>query len=157
MTLSEFREMPEARRISRLFLCAAVIWVLFLFLVMEIRDMAGQIDRDLSSGDQIINNAIVYRSYPATSQTKAAASGEEPLTVLSQIVDTLGLRERMLQLQSNASGILLQMDKLYGQELEEFLSTVESRGLSIKTAEIRSVPSGADRLIGVTLLMEQSR
>ena len=158
MTLSEFREMPEARKISRLLLLAAAVWVVFLFLVLEIRDMGSKIDRDLSVGDQIINNAIVYRSYPATARTKTAAgTTEEPLTVLSQIVDALELRERMLQLQSNASGILLQLDKLYGRELEEFLSTIESRGLTIKTAEIRSIPSGEVRLIGATLLMEQNR
>lgn len=158
MTLSEFREMPEARKISRLLLLAAVIWMAFLFLVLEIRDMGRVIGRDLSAGDQIINNAIVFRSYPAATRTKAAPSTtEEPLTVLSQIVDALELRERMLQLQSNASGILLQLDKLYGEELEEFLATIESRGLTIKTAEIRSIPSGEERLIGATLLMEQNR
>ena len=158
MTLSEFREMPEARKISRLLLLAAAVWLVFLFLVLEIRDMGREIDRDLSTGDQIINNAIVYRSYPATARTKTVTNTtEEPLTVLSQIVDALELRERMLQLQSNASGILLQLDKLYGDELEEFLTTIESRGLTIKTAEIRSMPSGEERLIGVTLLMEQNR
>ena len=158
MTLSEFREMPEARKISRLLFLAAAVWMAFLFLVLEIRDMGREIDRDLSAGDQIINNAIVYRSYPATARTKTAATTtEEPLTVLSQIVDALELRERMLQLQSNASGILLQLDKLYGEELEEFLGTIESRGLTIKTAEIRSIPSGEERLIGATLLMEQNR
>lgn len=157
MTLNELRAMPESKRLFRFLLAALLIWVILLFLLMEIADSSRKIGMDIFTSDQIINNALVYRAHPASKNKAIVASSEEPLTVLSQIVDTLGLRERMLQLQSNPTGILLQMEKLYGDELEEFMTTIESRGLKIKTAEIKGLPSGNERLLGMTLLLEQNR
>ncbi len=76
--------------------------------------------------------------------------------MLSEIVDTLGLRDRVVQLQSNVSGIALQLERVYGEELKEFLLTLDSRGLKIKTAEIKVLPVGSERFLAVTLLLEQN-
>lgn len=153
---AELREMPESRRLSATYLLVLLVWAALVFILVNISRASVDVGKSISSGDQIINSAITYKSYPSKGQPAAAAPTGEPLTVLSEIVNTLGMRERMIQLQSNVSGIMLQIEKLYGSELEEFLATIESRGLKVKTAEIKVLPVAGERLLAITLLLEQS-
>ncbi|MDR1915500.1 MAG: hypothetical protein LBQ58_02875 [Synergistaceae bacterium] len=157
ISLNEIMETPESRRILRLFLIAAVIWAAFFVFAVQIVEVNRRLALDLNVSDRIIDAGMRYRAYPRTGQAQTARSTEEPLGVLTQIVDTLALKDRMQQLQSNASGVLIQFERIYGQEMQEFLSTVESRGLHIRTAEIRALPSGGGRVLSATFMMEQNR
>lgn len=153
--IGELREMPESRRLAVTYILAAMAWILLVFVLLQIFDASGKLGSAVSSSDQIINSAIKYKSLPSKGGKTSSLQTGEPLTVLSEIVNTLGMRERMIQLQSNVSGIMMQIERLYGDELEEFLTTLESRGLIIKTAEIKALPVGGERLLSVTLLLEQ--
>jgi hypothetical protein len=157
ISLAEIRETPEFRKLFRLFAAAAILWLAFLLVVGRIHAQQGRLAGAISDGDQILNNASLYLSHPAAGQTVATTEREETLTVLSQIVDALELRERMRQLQSNASGVTLQLERLYGNEMSGFLSTLEKRGIRVKTAELRITPSDGERLLGCTLVLEQNR
>ena len=157
ITLGELREMPEARRLFRLFAAAAVVWIAFFFLLLQVKSNSVKLAADVSDGDRVLNAATSYRAYPRSNQAAAAAVDQEPLTVLSQIVDTLQLRDKLQQLQANSSGVQLQMERLYGNELQELLGTVESRGLKIRRTDILVVPVEDERLLNITLLLEQGQ
>ncbi len=155
--IAELREMPETRRLALIYLIAAVLWIALLFFVYRISGTSRTIQTNLNAGDQILNSAILYKSSsPKGPSAQARTIQGEPLSVLSEIVDTLGLRDRVVQLQSNVSGIALQLERVYGEELKEFLLTLDSRGLKIKTAEIKVLPVGSERFLAVTLLLEQN-
>lgn len=153
--LHEMRELPESRKLMMTYAVAAVIWIAFIFFALKLSDSEQLVRANLNSGDQIINSAMVYRSSGGAKRTETQAAAGEPLNVVSEIVNTLGLRERMMQLQSNSTGITMQFEKLYGDELRDFLMTLDSRGIKIKTAELRALPSANERLISITLLLEQ--
>ncbi len=155
--IAELREMPETRRLALIYLIAAVLWIALLFFVYRISGTSREIQASLSAGDQILNNAILYKSFSQKGTSPQARTIQgEPLSVLSEIVDTLALRDRVVQLQSNVSGITLQLERVYGEELKEFLLTLDSRGLKIKTAEIKALPLGTERFLAVSLLLEQN-
>jgi hypothetical protein len=103
----------------------------------------------------VLDYAMQFRALPRTNAA-AVASGE-PLGALSNIVDALGLRDRMQQLQSNPSGIVAQFEKLYGDELGDLLVSIENSGLSVKTAEIRALPGDGVRLLSAVLTMEEAK
>ncbi|MDR1885475.1 MAG: hypothetical protein LBQ56_04315 [Synergistaceae bacterium] len=156
INFSEIREMPEARRLFRLAALAAVAWAGSAVLLFQTADVNSRLRENLASGDRIINAASVYRAHPGREADVPRPAEEDPMSVITGIVQTLGIRERMQNLRSDSSGVSVQFDRLYGSELREFLSTMESRGLRVRTAEIRALPSGGERLLGVTLQMERS-
>jgi hypothetical protein len=153
ISLSELREIPESRRAFGLVLLAVVIWAAALFLLFLASGVGSGLGANMESGDRIINAATVYRAYPRAGQSLTQAPGEDPMTVITEVVNTLGLSDRMRDLQMSPSGVSVQLDRLYGNELGEFLSTMESRGLAIRTAEIRVLPMDGERRLAVSLQM----
>ncbi|MDR1472693.1 MAG: hypothetical protein LBS75_09225 [Synergistaceae bacterium] len=157
MSLNEIMEAPESRRAMRMLALAAAIWIACFAVAVRITAVSRSLAAAVSASGRIVDSGMRYRAYPRTEQAQTARKVEDPLGALTQIVDALSLKDRMQQLQSNASGVLIQLERLYGQELREFLSTVESRGLQIRTAEIRALPSGGGRVLSATFTLEQSR
>lgn len=157
ITLNELKEMPEARKLLRLFSVSLLIWLFAIVLLLQVRHMTGTLSSNLSSGNLILNAASTHKSFPASQTNASAVSEGDALSVVSDVLEALQLRDRALQLQSNASGVLLQLERIYGDEMHEFLVTMESRGLRIKTAEIKVLPEGDDRLLSATYLLERNR
>lgn len=156
MNLNEIREMPESRRLFRLFAAAAVLWLLFFILLYYIAAAGNTIKSGVASGDRVLSAAAIYTpsAAPGTART---VSDADTMTVVTDILDTLELRSRAIQLQSNASGVSLNLERVYGSEMQEFLSTLESRGLRIRNAELKSLPAGDERVLGAVLLLEPNR
>jgi type II secretory pathway component PulM len=155
ITIEEIREMPEAKRILRLFLIALVLWGTLAAVILRIRSIGDEIASALGSGDQVINVASAYRSYPDLRQPSSEAqSGTDSLAAVSEIVETLGLRSRMSQLQANASGVQLQLDRLYGSEMREFLNSIETRELRVRTAEVKTLSTPDGRVLNASFLLE---
>lgn len=158
MSLNELREMPEARKLLRLFLTAFIVWLLFIALLARVVGMNNELRDEISSGSQVLNAASTYRSFRAAQAVANRHPGDaDPLSVVSDVLDAHNLRDRTLQLQSSSSVLTLQLERVYGNEMEEFLSTLESRGIFVRTAEIRVLPSGDDRLLGATFSLEQNQ
>ena len=152
------REIIESREFRKpLLVCAAaiVVWTVFFAAAAGMKVRSRLVSSDLVSGGGILNYAMRYRALPRTGVTSHSA--EEPLGIISQIVDGLDLRDRMQQLQSGQSGTTVQLDKIYGDEMREFLVSAEGRGLRVRTAEIRALPSEGIRLLNAAFTMERQR
>jgi hypothetical protein len=155
--LIEELENREFRKPLLLCACAIAVWLLFFILAGRVGVTNENISRDFATSDSILSYAMQYKALPRTGQNRPAVVAEEPLGTISQIVDALGLRDKMQQLQSNSSGVTVQLERLYGNELQDFLNAVENGGLRIKTAEIRVLPSGGIRMLNAAFLMESVR
>lgn len=153
ISFSELREMPESRRAFGFIALAVVIWAAGLILLFMASGVGSSLGTNMESGDRIINSATVYRAYPRAEQPQTQALGEDPMTVVTEVVNTLGFSDRMRDLQMGPSGVSVQLERLYGNELGDFLSTMESRGLAIRTAEIRVLPVDGERRLAVSLQM----
>jgi len=140
------------------FLCGAalIVWVLLIALMLSSDTSFNLVSADLSSSGRVLDYAMQLKALPRTGNVVAGIP-EEPLSVLSNIIDALGLRDRMQQLQSNPSGIVVQLERMYGDELGELLGSIENNGLSVKTAEIRALPREEGKLLSATLTMETVR
>jgi len=139
-------------------LCAAalVAWVLLIALMLSSDTSLRLVSSNLSSSARVLDYAMQFKALPRAGNLITDIP-DEPLSVLSNIIDALGLRSRMQQLQSNASGIVVQLERLYGDELGELLGSIENSGLTIKTAEIRALPRDDGRLLSAILTMEAAR
>ncbi|MDR0648115.1 MAG: hypothetical protein LBF92_02115 [Synergistaceae bacterium] len=154
VSIDEIREMPEARRVFRLFLVALVLWVALIALFLRVSAMEDEITLNLSSADQVINAAMVYRSYPDAQQAPAPQSGADSLAAVSDVAEALELRGRMSQLQANASGVQLQLDRLYGKEMGDFLDAIEKKGLRVRTAEVKTLSTKEGLVLNASFLLE---
>ena len=115
-----------------------------------------QVSDEISSSDEVLDYAMRYRALPRTGASKITAA-EEPLGVVSQIVDTLKLRDRTQRLQSSSSGVSIQLERMFGGELLDFLISLENSGLDVRTAEIRALPASDIRLLSVSLTLEPAK
>jgi hypothetical protein len=97
-----------------------------------------------------------YRALPRAGTNKRAAS-EEPLGVVSEIIDVLKLRDRTQRLQSSSSGVSIQLERMFGGELLDFLISLENSGLDVRAAEIRALPASGIRLLSVFLTVDPAK
>ena len=97
--------------------------------------------------DSILKAASIVRSYPSFN----TAASREPLSDISYVIDYLKLKDRVGQMSSGQSGLVLSIDRLHPEEFTALVESITEKGLYIKTAEIRAMSSGKDgRLINVT-------
>jgi len=105
----------------------------------------------LNDAERVLNAAITVKSYPQ----QGTVFGKEPLSAVSEIIDKLGLQGKVNQLASSPTGLVLQVNRLYHEELGKLVEDIQRNGLSVKTAELRLMTGQKDgRLINVTLTIE---
>ncbi|MDR1509903.1 MAG: hypothetical protein LBS53_09725 [Synergistaceae bacterium] len=155
MTIREIFLDRGFRRPFIICLLAAAVWIVCFALVWKTVSLGEKLRADIVSSGRVMDYAARFKALPRTGGPAAVAG--DPLGVLSQLVDALGLRDRLRQLQSNASGALIQIDRLYGGELRDLIDAAEKRGLVVRTAEIRALPSEGGRVLSVTIMVEPSR
>ena len=153
--LDDIRELPESRRLAKLAVVAACVWLAALVLLLCASSSLEAKRLRLADCGGVLYAGGVVKSYPA----QGPASGQEPVAAVSSLTDSLGLRERVAQMNSGPSGLVLQLNGLYPDELTKFVEAVSDAGLSVRTAEVRAMSAGADkgRLINVTLALEGER
>lgn len=148
----DIRELPETKRLAKLAAAAAAVWLAGLILILCASSaLEGKRER-LADSDGVLYAGGVVKSYPAP----GPAAGQEPVAAIASITDSLGLKERVAQMNSGPSGLVLQINGLYPEELTKLVEAVSDAGLSIRTADLRamSAGSGRGRLINATLALE---
>lgn len=151
ISLDELREMPEAGRLKKALIFTSAVWGAALIALLFALSSLNANSERLTEAQHILDAAVTVRSYPK----QAAASGAEPLTAVSAILDKLGLQTKVAQLASSPAGLMLQLNRLYPADTARLAEELQNAGLSVKTAEIRSLAGKEDgRLLNVTLTLE---
>jgi hypothetical protein len=159
MTMINLREAFEDRDFRGVFIiCAAAlaVWGMVFAFAAAASSLNRQVSNELSSSDEVLDYAIRFRALPRTDANSITAS-EEPFGVISQIVDALKLRDRTQRLQSSSSGVSIQLERVFGGELMDFLVSLENSGLDVRAAEIRALPASDIRLLSVSLTVEPAK
>ena len=144
--LYEIKNAPEAKRLGKLLLLAVLLWLLGFALLSQSLYFIRSGRERLDEADSIMKAASIVRSYPSFN----AAASREPLSDISYVIDYLKLKDRVGQMSSGQSGLLLSIDRLHPEEFTALVESITEKGLYIKTAEIRAMSSGKDgRLINV--------
>ncbi len=145
----------QARRSVLLLLLGAVLWVTAISLWGEAGDLRS---RMILQEDRFRRLAQVVRSYrnQPRQETKKAPSGDI-LSILSSLIDQVGVKDRLVQLSAGAAGATLQLERLYGEELATLLQELERKDLPPLSVELRSVPQGETKRFSCSILVGGER
>ena len=151
LTWQELKNQPEAKRLFSSMLIATLLWVLAGVLLISVLEADRQARQKISEANTIIQLGSQYRAHGA-SEGASTKEGDE-LTVVTEIIEKMGLRDKVVQIGSAQKGVSVQIDGLYKDEFEGLLSELTKRGLSIKSAELRALPVKEERLWNVNLVL----
>lgn len=147
----ELKTMPEAQRLMKLALLVLCIWVFGLILLSNALFLKSSAQRRLVEADGVINAASAIKAYPSRSVTL----GQEPLSAISSVLDSLKLRDRVSQMSSSATGLVLQVNDLYVGEMSGLIEAISNSGLTIRTAEIRAISTNqSGRKMTISFVLE---
>ncbi len=146
----EIRALPETKKLIRLVLLALFIWTAAAALFLEALAVLNSSKDRLIDAERILAAANSFYSYPSRNVQK----DKEPLSLLTETINGLGLRDRVELMNSGASGLTVRMTDLNGLEFISLLKRLSENGLEIRTADIRAITSAQKgRLINASMVI----
>lgn len=146
----EIRALPETKKLIRLVLLALFIWTAAAALFLEALAVLNSSKDRLIDAERILAAANSFYSYPSRNVQK----DKEPLSLLTETINGLGLRDRVELMNSWASGLTVRMTDLNGLEFISLLKRLSENGLEIRTADIRAITSAQKgRLINASMVI----
>ena len=148
--IEEIRGLPETKKLIRLGLLALLVWTAGTAFFLEASSILNSSkDRVMDTG-KILDAANTFYSYPS----RTSAEGKEPLSLLTDAINELSLKDRVGLMNSGSSGLTVQMNELNGAEFVSLLKSLSEKGLQVKTADIRAITSAQKgRLINASMLI----
>lgn len=101
---------------------------------------------------QLMRTLSQYQALPHKEEKKEI-SAVDALGALSRMLDRLALRDRVAQFASSGTGIAVQVERLYGEELGRLLQELGAEGFSVRSAELKVLPFGGEKLYLLSLLV----
>ncbi|NLD05263.1 MAG: hypothetical protein GX672_05130 [Synergistaceae bacterium] len=148
--IEEIRGLPESKKLVRLALLALLIWTVGTVLFLEASaDLNSSKARVMDTG-KIVDAANTFYSYPS----RISSEGKEPLSILTETINELSLKDRVGLMNSGSSGLTVQMTELNGADFVSLLKLLSEKGLQVRTADIRAITSPRKgRLINASMLI----
>lgn len=137
VNFDELRNVPAAAKLVKPAIFAVCLWLIGLVIFSKALFIIDGNRERMRESDIILNGATMIKSYPA----RGFSAGAEPLTAVSAIIDKLGVKDRVSKMSSASTGLVVQLDRLYPNELTGLVEEFSKSGLSITTAEIRAAVS----------------
>jgi len=148
--VEEIRGLPETKKLIRLGLLALLIWTAAAALFLEASAVLNSSKERFNDAGKILDAANTFYSYPS----RTSAGGKEPLSLLTDAINELSLKDRVGLINSGSSGLTVQMTELNGAEFVSFLKRLSEKGLQANTADIRAITSAQKgRLINASMLI----
>lgn len=132
-------------------LLAFSLWTAGAFLWFSLPDQQVKVDLQNRRMNNLLQVIQRYKEFP--DRKKKESIMEEPIVIVSSLVDKMGLKDNLVQISSLSKGISVQLTRLYFMKAISFLQEIPKRGLTIDSAELRYVPEGGDRLMSMTLIV----
>lgn len=153
MTFEKLRKTPEFRPLAKLAAAVLAVWAAAILMAAA---AAGFIGANTERADEtalVADMGTAVKSYPQRAMNSSQAS----LANVSSMIETLALRDKAGQISSTQTGFIMEFSKLYPAEFTKLVETVRDHGLSVKTADVKAMPSDSGRLINVVLELEAAR
>ena len=148
--IEEIRGLPETKKLTRLGLLALLVWTAGTALFLEASDILNSSKERIIDTGRILDAANTFYSYPS----RNSAEGREPLSLLTDAINELSLKDRVGLMNSGSSGLTVQMTELNGEEFVSLLKRLSEKGLQVRTADIRAITSSQKgRLINASMLI----
>jgi len=148
--IEEIRGLPETKKLIRLGLLALLVWTAGTAFFLEASSILNSSKDRVMDTRKILDAANTFYSYPS----RTSAEGKEPLSLLTDVINELSLKDRVGLMNSGSSGLTVQMTELNGAEFVSFLKRLSEKGLQVNTADIRAITSAQKgRLINASMLI----
>lgn len=145
----EFYALQEGKKAVSFVVLGLLVWLFGLALYLQ-KDANYSLSSLVDDVVGLSQTANAYMSLPVA----IPVTPEDPLTAVSNITEELKLRDRMTQMSSNNTGVVVQFEKLYTEECLEIIRDLLRRGLNVKTAELKAVPHGDKRLLSASFVID---
>jgi type II secretory pathway component PulM len=144
--LQTLREHPSGQKILFLLGGGILFWGIGLFYLLPLRN--DEIQRVAVLRERSAILAQVLRQYAtqegAGGKTRGE-SAEEPLEALNRVLQSLNLQSAVSQLTASEERIAFALEGLYGERLLTFLQELRGAGLSVESAELRTLGDGDNK------------
>jgi len=141
---------PGVKRLLAVaFLCVAA-WGCYFFLSESGRSDANAVTLQKRRFETLLRLSQDYIAIGGGTQTKTAS--EDPITAISKAMDTIGLKENLVQLSQTTKGASVQFDRVYAEQFATFIQEIRKKGLKIVSAELKAFSVGKERLFSVSLI-----
>lgn len=147
------REHQEFRKIGLFLVLGIILWVTAFSLVSRQHELTGRIELKEKRFRDLVDVVRIFEAQPQPEKGIRPVLVGDPLTVLSRLLDKVGIKDRLVQLSSASSGVSMQVERLYPGELGTLIQEVIRQGLPILSCEIRAVPTGNERRLACSLLV----
>ena len=148
--IEEIRGLPETKKLIHLGLLALLVWTAGTAFFLEASAILNSSKERVTDTGKILDAANTFYSYPS----RTSAKGKEPLSLLTDAINELGLKDRVGLMNSGSSGLTVQMTELNGAEFVSLLKRLSEKGLQVKTSDIRAITSvQKGRLINSSMLI----
>ncbi len=164
-----FSDASWKKKTLSVFLLALLAWTAAFTFWSDAEDLRAR--RVLQRGRYNDLNSVL-REYSALRKLRgserspdepiAAVAGEDLLTVVSNVVSSLGLRENMISLSASAargglSTVSLTLEGVSAENLARFLQEIDRRSISAFSADLRAARGSEDiRTLTVFLMLGAS-
>lgn len=149
MNLSSLRGNTDFAKCVKQLLVAVVIWILALLVYLLAITQQHHNSAKLEEATKVLNAVTVIKGYKSI-DTTSSVSGSS-FSSLSEAVNSLGLSDRIARLDSTADETVLQITKIYPDELSKLISAIDSSSMQINSAEIKTIEVNGERLLSVTI------
>jgi hypothetical protein len=158
----KFPELPDIPGVPRevlkplsLLAIALVVWVVAWSVWSGMSDLESRSRLQQRRFEDLMLVIKKYRSLPG--REERASLSDDPIVVVSSLVDNMGLKENLVQISSLSRGLSVQLGRLYSENALNFILELGKRGLVVDSAELRAVPEDGVRLLSMNLVVTVAR
>ncbi len=95
-----------------------------------------------------------YRALGSAPAIQAASeTAKDPLGAFSGVAERLGMKDRIKDLSASDQGVVVALENLYAEELMTLFQELSAAGLTVRSAELRTLPGKEGALFAVSLIV----
>ena len=138
-------------RFLAVFLLALSVWT----GVIIVSDYAGQNSTALASQQGRFRTLLMLASeYKALAPSAASTNANvDVASVFAQVSERMELGSRVNRISPDGRNQAVEINRLYAEEFAQLQRQLASRGVRFIAAELRSLPSGTERLLTVSAII----
>lgn len=148
---------PGLKKIALLFGGCLLIWGSSFYFLQQKQDLVSRISLQERRFGELLELAREYKSIsvPMGQEDPSIWKDQDPIEIISSTLEKVGLKANLVQLSVLSSGVNVQLERLYGEDLGTFIQQIRLKGLEISSAEIKGLPDGDGLLFTLSMIVEK--
>jgi hypothetical protein len=145
------RDTPGLKRLLAVAFLCAVSWGCYFFLADAGRSATDAVELQKRRFETLLKLSRDYIAIGGGTQT--GVPSEDPIAAISKAMDSVGLKDNLVQLSQTSKGASVQFDRVYAEQFATFIQEIRKKGLKFLSAEMKVFPVGKERLFSVSFII----